>query len=77
MQGTVPTEVDMQVYQIIQDTPVDKASYPYLAVWKDVMTTYSPAEQSVWPKMPSKPGNVQQQKRAVHFDAVTKKLFDD
>lgn len=39
IQGIAPTRVDHQVYQIIRDVDVPKHVYPYLAIWKDLMST--------------------------------------
>ena len=73
--GTVPTEADSQVFQIIRDATVDKALFPYLAVWKDMMSTYSEDQQSAWPKLPEK--SAKQKTVKTNFDSVTKKLFHD
>jgi len=74
MQGTVPTETDFQVYQIIRDAPVEKSTFPYLAIWKDVMSTYTDAEQCAWPKLPEKHRAM---KNAGNYEAISKKLFVD
>ena len=69
LMGNEPCETDRDVYRIIKDVNFDGSCYPYLSVWKDLMSTVTHEEQALWPKA------VAEKPKVFNKSAVSKKLF--